>query len=418
MRLHIKKLNASALQFAVLISVIIIILLGSFITLTYTHGLFKKQSGVLLQTIDEANKGIKLSLSEPLNVDVRTTIVDENKGLFIKKNVWGGFIEIESTSENNNKMFTQRALIGEAIKNRNLGIYVSEQKMPLQLVDNAKIVGDAYISDVGIKSGNIYNTSFNGNTLVYGDIKKSQATLPALDLFWQQNISDFFNYLPESHYDYIDLDFRLRNSFDNRTKVIFNQGSMHITSEAVGNIIFKSNSEIIVTSSAFLEDVFLIAPRVVFEKNFKGTAHVLADTQIKMEENVSLHYPSSLILTDKNSSLGMPPSNEDEPVFFAPNSNINGVVIYLKNENSENNTNISIRIDENSTVFGSVYCEGNLALNGTVNGNVYTERFIVNLGSKFINYIFNGIIDRKGLNESFVGLPLQQNKKGIVKWLY
>ncbi len=415
---YIKNINASALQFAVLISVIVIILLGSFITLTYTHGLFKKQSDVLLKTIDEANRGIELSLSRSSNVDSRITVVDEHKELFIKKKVWGGFIAIESTSENKNKIFTQRALVGEALKNNNLGIFVSEQKMPLQLVGETKIVGDAYISDVGIKSGNIYNTSFKGSTLVYGDIRKSQTILPKLDLFWEKNIVNFLNSLPESNYEYVDLDYRLNNSFQNKTKVVFNQGPTTISTEALGNIIFKSDSEIVVTSNAMLEDVFLIAPKIIFKKNFKGTVHVLADTQIKVEENTSLLYPSSLILIDKNSKLGKPIPRDDEPIFLASSSTVNGVVMYLQNINSDNNTNTSIRIDENSTVFGSVYCNGNLSLSGTVNGNLYTERFIVNLGSKFINYVYNGIIDRKGVNDGFVGLPLQQNKKGIAKWLY
>lgn len=417
--IYFKKIKASALQFAILVSVIVAILLSSFLILTNTHRFFQKQSDYLLETIDESQVGLEHAMSSQSNFLDSISLPSKNGATFLKKDFWGGYIKVKSSSKIKQKVFTKQALIGSVVPLPKTAIYISESNLPLIIAGNTNITGEVYVSEAGIKAGVISGNYFNGNALVDGTIKQSREALPELDSQWRKSVNSLLYGFSQSNQGLVGLTNKIQNSFYDETIVVFDNMPVVLSGMAIGNIIIKSNSEIVVSSYATLEDVLLVAPKITIKSGFKGRIHALADSKILIEKNVFLEYPSSLVVLDKSLEFEQPIAKGEEPIYMDSNVHVEGLVIYLKKNNLENKSNTSIAIKENATVMGTIYCEGNTDIRGSIIGSIYTERFIVNdFGSKFINYIFNGKINGINLNEDFVGLPFMQEKKGIAKWLY
>jgi len=84
-----------------------------------------------------------------------------------------------------------------------------------------------------------------------------------------------------------------------------------------------------------------------------------------------------------------------------------------------NNYKPQIVIEENVTIIGEVYCEQNLEFKGNVLGTVFTNNFVAQQsGSIYQNHIYNAKILIDELPQEYIGLPLENSKKRVLKWLY
>ena len=417
--LGLKKIKASALYFAILVSVVIALLLLSFLVLTHTHRLFGLQSELLMNTVEASQDGIEYAL------DVENTLVDslrlENDNLItvIKKEAWGGFLKIESKSISKTKSFSKIGLIGQKTEKQRTAIWSSETQLPLVLVGNSKIEGDAYVSSRGIKAGVISGKYFNGKELIDGNIKVTDGTLPELDEQWILKTKELLFNFNWNNNQIIEIKKENKNSFFEPTKVIYEKGKLVLDQAFIGNIIIKSEEEIIVTRYAKLTDVVLIAPKITVEKEFSGNAHFVASQNIKLEANTQFLYPSSLVVIDGNEDFKTPITKGEEPISITEKVNFKGVITYIPKNFLELHSQTSISIQTDAVLEGNIYCKGNMELLGTVKGTVFTEHFLVNeFGSKYFNHIYNGRILSKSLPNEFSGLPLSQSKKGVAQWLY
>ncbi len=416
-----KKIKASALQFAILVSTIVAVLLASFLALTQTHRFFKTQSQFIFSVIDGANNGITYSL-QPKN-SFKDSIVLENDALrtVIKKTIWGGFEKITATASVKTKTFSKTAIIGGTISAPFTSIFIADETLPLVLVGGTKIEGTAYISRKGIKPGVIAGHYFNGKELIDGNIKISDGKLPKLSPQWIRDTRSLINHIPSNNDIVIGKEQLNTNSFFDKTQFVYSDKELIVTESFTGNIIIKSEDSITVSANAKLADVTVVAPKIIIESGFRGNASFIATDNIKLENDVHLSYPSALVIMDneidpeKNVPLG------EEPIYISENSFVKGIVVYLpkKIPETKQKTHVHITVEPLATIEGSVYSDGNTELYGTVLGTVYTQRFITNkFGSKYINHIYNGKILGNDISPEFCGLPFDTAKKGVVKWLY
>ncbi len=413
-----RKIKASALQFAILVSVVLALLLGSFITLTHTHRYFGIQSQLFMDAITQSQMGIEASLLPTSKIKDSVVIECEGFTTTLKKGVWGGFTTRSSTATSKTKTFTKKALVGTATETPKIALHVSDPQLPLVVVGDTKIEGTAYISDKGIKAGVISGHYYNGKELVYGSIRRSNASLPKLDPQWQEFTQELLRPGPIPSEFLRDLKDKNQQSFLEPSLVVYEPGTLYLVQECLGNMVIKSETEIVVSRMAKLTDVVLVAPKITIEKGFEGSAHFLSSESLKVEENVTLHYPSSLVLINKKEEESTPIPKGKEPMSISKNARIQGNIIYLP-KTSPNRSNTHVYISEDAVVEGSIYVEGNLGLAGTVVGNAYTQRFITNeFGSRYINHIYNGKLLGNDIPDTFCGLPLENKKKGVAKWLY
>jgi len=420
------RVKAGALQLTMFIVVVIAMLLAAFIMLLHTHKTFKVQTGFVIETISNVDKGINYALQNKLQLN-DTTLVnlqDEDfKTLKVHRSFWGVFEKVIAVSNIKHKTFKKIALVGASQLDINrTALYLEEQNRPLVVVGNTKIQGDVYLPKQGVRTGNISGHSYYGNQLIYGNIKTSQS-IPKLQ-------QETLNQIKKSNKTYrnintdqfLDLSIKrtYQNSFYKPIQIIYNTETINLSEISLtGHILVQSETKIIVDATSNLKDVVLIAPTIQIKNNVEGTFQAFATKEIKVGNHCKLNYPSALVLNEKIQMTNSNTSNnlKDIPsIKIAKGSKIKGVVAYF---GSTKGYKAQILIEEKATVIGEVYCDRNLELLGSVYGSVLTSGFVANQsGSVYQNHIYNGTIMVSNLAEEYVGLPFKNSKKDVAKWLY
>lgn len=413
------------MQFAILVSVIIAVLLGSFLTLSHTHRLFNLQSNLLLKTINNVNLGIEYGNSAKTIFTDSITLPPEEENTSkttLRRRFWGGFELLESESSFKATKFKKLALVGSQLPKEPISIILSENKIPLVLVGGTKIEGTAYISDKGVKAGSISGHYFTGTKLINGQINYGQNMLPKLLPSWENHITQLLDFIPSPEDIVIPIEEENKNSFFKPTQIIYQPESLVLNETYIGNILIMSDTEIRISKHATIKDATLVAPKIIIKKGFLGNLSCVASESIVVEEGVNLNYPSALILKEKTNNATEQPTNATEaPISIVGNSHISGYLVFLEDRNpsSTNRTKVNIVIGSKATIQGQVFCQGSTQLDGTVAGSVFTRRFVTKgFGSVYVNHIYNGKILGYDLNTAYCGLPFLNYNKGVTKWLY
>tara|TARA_R110002049_G_scaffold257660_1_gene433102 strand:- start:2256 stop:3536 length:1281 start_codon:yes stop_codon:yes gene_type:complete len=422
------KVKAGALQFTMFIVVVIALLLAAFIILIHTQKRFKLQTDFVKETIVNTEIGIDYALQN--DISQKDTIAVDLKGdhyktVKIYRDHWGIFEKVISISKIKHNIFKKVALIGASqSKTNRTALYVEDNNKPLVVVGNTKIQGITYLPKQGIRTGNISGHSYYGNQLIYGISKTSKTELPKLlneTLKHIQNIQNTIEFTNKE--EFIDIG-KIRihqNSFYNPLQVVYGHTDIFLSEVSLtGHILVQSKTKIVVGASSNLKDVILIAPEIEIKNNTQGTFQVFATKQITVGNHCKLDYPSALVLNEdsKNDNVVVQSNYQKETpcIKLDKKTEIRGSIIYLGNTK---NYKTQVFIDENTKVIGEVYCSQNLELLGSVYGSVFTSNFIANQsGSSYQNHLYNATISIDGLPEEYVGLPFENSKKDIVKWLY
>lgn len=420
------KLKAGALQFTLFISIVIALLLIAFILFVQTHKRFTIQTNFIKESINNSNNGIKYTLLNTVKLNDTTAINlnDENyKSLKVYRDFWGIFEKTISISKIKTNTYKKVALLGATqLPLNRTALHLKDNNKPLVIVGNTKIAGLAYLPKSGIKSGSISGQSYYGTQLIYGSTKES-TNFPQLNkelLYTIKTINTLISKTPQSQYINLEAGQQYSNSFINPVQVIFKPSTIHLNNTTIsGHIIVKSKTKIIVDNTSTLKDVILIAPKIEIRQHVKGNFQAIASEEIIMQKNCTLNYPSALVVIKKQETKNKSTTNKEIiPLKINTNSTIKGVVIYFDLE-QKNNYNIQLSIAEGTKVYGEVFCNDNLELNGSVFGTVYTNNFTTKkAGSIYQNHIYNGQIIVDSLNTNYIGLPFKNSKKGILQWLY
>jgi cytoskeletal protein CcmA (bactofilin family) len=421
------KVKAGALQFTMFIVIVIAILLAGFILLINTHNRFKIQSDFVIETVENANKGIDYVLKNeiPLNDSVPIRLnLEDYKTVKGYRDYWGIFEKVLITSTIKTNCFKKVCLIGALQpKKDRIALYIEDNNKPLVVVGNTKIEGLSYLPKQGVRTGNISGNSYYGNELIYGN-KRISNQFPKLSKESLRNIKAIRNnggVLNTNQYLELDTSKKSENSFLNQPQIIFSHTDINLSGVSLtGHIIVESKTKIIVDSSSKLIDVVLVAPKIEVKANSKGTFQALATKEITVGRNCSFNYPSALILTESIENNGPVESGsgykDTSFIKIGKGTSFKGVIVYIS---EAKNYKAQVFIDEKTTVTGEIYCNRNLELLGSVNGSVFTSNFMANQsGSSYQNHIYNATVRVNYLAEEYVGLPFDKSKKGVVAWLY
>lgn len=411
-----RKYKASALQFSILVSVIVAILLAAFLLFTFTSSSFTVKSHQVLYNIDISSKGIQYLLQDGFDIEDSLVVSIEGNPVVLSNTYWGGFELACATAGGDENKFKKIALLGSGWEGEITGMYLQDNSLPLVLAGNTRIEGAVFSPENIIKPGNISGNYFNGGKLVNGSRYNSKSFLPALDPKWKDYVLEMQAFSPGPK-DLVSEPGSLRNSFFGELKVIYNTEKIILDHQVLGHVIVSSEKEIEISSFSELDQILLIAPKVVVNSNFTGSLHIISE-EVKVGENTKLEYPSSITVIQKP-SFGKETSYGEEPKIFIGNKSIvRGNIIYLTTEEEDKSRNHVI-IGNDAVVEGNVYSEGYTELKGTVIGSVYTKYFVANeSGSIYINHIYNGKILTEEVKVEMAGLPLEGKSKTIAAWLY
>jgi hypothetical protein len=298
-------IKAGSLFYAIVISVIIAIVSSSFILFAYlSHIEFDNQS--LQQRLNlNAQSGLNLlmsnqSLIEPGQSDVIDLFSTGEDSVFLKRKSWGAFEVIYASARFHGRTAERIAQVGFPRDSSNVySIYLVDEGKPLGVCGKTKITGPVYLPKAGVERKYIEGESYNGAHLIFGEIKKSKNTLPPFNPELIQHIQQLLKEKRASDNDsVIQLNRAFKgdsivNSFKNNTVVLKHHGIIKIENSLFeGNVIIASDTLIIVSPTTIMKNIVLVAPKIIFEKNFRGQLQAFASDSIIAKESVSFVYPS------------------------------------------------------------------------------------------------------------------------------
>ncbi len=420
------KLKSGALQLTLFISIIIAVLLMGFVLLLHSHKRFQVQTDFILETTENAQKGIEHAMLHSIRLKDTVAIpLDETnyKTLKIHRDFWGIFEIVTSKSKIKTNHFRKIALIGAKSKAQNrTALYLQDTRKPLVVVGRTKIEGVVFLPKQGVKAGTISGHSYTGSQLLYGSTQQSAALPPLTTGIFDQIESIEYQVSEISNAQFITIKPGLySNSFFKPVQIHFSKSDILLNEvQLTGHIIVQSKTKITVQASAVLKDIVLIAPEIEIENNVIANFQAFASKKMSVGNSVQLRYPSALILNknqvgSQSNTTGI---KEKPSIQIGKSSVVKGVVVYLGND-PPNNYKTQIELQETSVLIGELYCNQNTELKGTVYGTVFAKNFIANqFGSIYQNHIYNGKINVHKLPKKYVGLLFNNSKKEVLKWLY
>lgn len=367
-------------------------------------------SGVLF--ISSANKRIEVnySIQEHLLFNNQVSLLlgakKETQGLFqvihstgdtteINKKSWGAYDVVVAKTFNGNQAILKSGLTGNTFIDPLPALYLPNQRQVVKLCGDTKIEGTVYLSERGLERGYIAGTNYKNDKLLYGIQKLSDRNLPSLKDHVKNLSLD--NFKKGS----VNMDFVNRDtifSFSEETKLVSKVETLIIQHNVSGNVIFHSFDKVLVSSSAKLHNVIIIAPEVEFESGFKGNVQVIAHKMIKCNDEVTLEYPSSLVLNELTRNDG----DGENGISIGANSKVLGGVL-LVSQNPNFRKPVQLRIDESAIIGGLVYNSGTTELKGKLLGHLYTNAFNLKVGGgQYGNHLLNTTISSRQLPDNFI----------------
>jgi hypothetical protein len=333
---------------------------------------------------------------------------DENSGIEgnYKTKSYGLLTLLLAESSVGNDTVTSAHFVGSYHTDKT-AIYLTNISKSLSYSGTVKLTGDSQLPSTIIETSYI-TSSFNKLTNT-GKVTVSDVTLPEINPDFEKIFENTYGQKTNLKDVEKPKDSLYYNSFYKETKEIYVNSTLS-NSIFKGNFILRSKDSIRIKKNVVLEDVIIIAPKITFESGFKGTVQAFATKGIELEEKVTLNYPSVVCVYNEN--------EEESKIKIKKESTISGAVVLFGNPIEKLNKN-SIEIDEDTLIFGDIYCTGRLSLRSTVYGSVYTNRFFIKTAATtHDNTISNIEINANKRPEYFISIPLFTTQKtvyGILK---
>lgn len=418
-------IKASSLFYAVVISIIIAIVSSSFILFAYLYRIESDQLGISERLQLNAESGLNLLLSQQSLLSLNDSKIldlygNNEDSVFLNRKPWGAFEVMISRAVFHGQISERIAQAGWVTDSlQQFSLYLADEGKPLAVCGNTAIRGNAYLPKSGVERAYIESQAYMGSKLIYGNIYKSKSEVPEFNSLLIKYIQTLLKDKTGSETDSLIQLQRplsndsLGNSFKNSTVILYSKDVIKMENSTFsGNIVIASDTLITVSETAVLNDIILIAPKIILQKEFKGQIQAFASDSILVEEHVFLRYPSVLGIVSTNAARNC-------AVVLDKRDTIVGSV-FAHQPTVDSYKRAGIRLGEKSMVVGQVYSTGYAELKGAVYGGVMCSSFLLETpSSKYENHLLDAIIDQTGLPDYYTGVALlkQSAYKKVVKWV-
>lgn len=389
------KLKGGALYIAIIISVLISVVLTLFIVLAY-HNIQSIQVQSSVSQLElSLESGFELSKSSYFakeNQNRWRKLPYNNDSIAIKKLQWGCFQLISVNAKNVHHHLNKIGLFGSAATT-DTALMVSEQNKPIGLAGKIKFLGMCYLPKAGIKTAYIEGTSFSDLNSLRPFIKSAPSVIPNIDESFLKDVAETqseLNLQTDSLIDFIpDV---LNNSFKQKT-VVVQQGSISLNSQTLSNNIkLIAANTITIDNTCQLNNVLLIARKIIFKKGFKGIVHAIAKDSIVTEDECEFNYPSSFCTF--NSKAISSSNNSIKGIFFGEKCKFEGSILAVTNKESAYKS--VIKLNKQFQLIGSAYSSNYCDVQGNIYGTIICSSVLLQTPSAtYENHLLNCLLDPK-----------------------
>jgi hypothetical protein len=339
--------------------------------------------------------GFEIAQSDFYNTNSGTTwqkMPYNNDSIMVKKMAWGCFTLVDVKAKNTHFKTHKTGLFGAA-SSLDTALMVAEQNKPIGLAGKIKFKAACYLPKAGVKSAYIAGTSFSDLNSVRPFIKQAPGYIPEIDENYLKSIEQSqseLNPYTDSLISFIpDV---INQSFQQKTAVI-QQGSVNLNKQVLSNNIKIIVSDLItVENTCQLNNILLIARKVIFKKGFKGTVHVIARDSIITEDECEFNYPSSFCVYSTSSSSTTNPVVRG--IFFGTQCKFKGGLLAanIKSQSSR----MMIRLNKQFELIGNLYSSDYADAQGNLYGSFFCRTLLLQTPSGvYENHLLNCLIDPK-----------------------
>lgn len=397
--------KASSLTSAIFICLIISVFCGCLVLIHHFNILLNSKIELQNHLVNRNDSAFNyfLNNSSLLENTNSVDVFDDKIQSYAEIKNWGFFNVLTCKSIFKTDTVYKTAMVGKrSIEKQPLALYVTNYDKPLKLSGEINIIGTLKVPNGRVEYAYINNQNSN-KIQIKGVQLNSEDFLPKLK-------TRDFNLQLESSFPHKVLNYEetIINDFNNGTLFIDYEEIRNLKNISLkGNIILESKSTITLRKESNLEDILVIAPRVIVENGFRGNVQIIAKSEVVIQENAYLYYPSSIYVKNEIDSV---------KIHINRNSKIAGGIV-IDSETYKSSLKKILIIDEGAKVMGNVYCKGKTQFNGEIIGSLFTDRFFLKTNSSsYENIIFNGTINRGDLPKDFIGLPLFDNEINDIKY--
>jgi len=417
-----RKLRAHTLVLALTISLIITALTAS---LTWLYSMQLKmydETLINLKLSKNIDSGFNLVIANDLQMRIddpfyaTSLFGGTDDSVLLKRSTWGLYDLVACKAWFKNQLMYRSALYGYLMNEKPFAMYAADNGVILNLCGNSSLIGDCYLPKADLKAGIIDKVGFKGNSLIKGSKYSSTPYLPPIDsqlydlnhsyMLMALNAKDGFTNVTSLQED------SFVNSFFTKPSLIKVKNNSILSQVSIkGQVIVMCPGTLHIANSAYLEDVLIYAEKIVIKSGFKGSLQAFATSQIIIEPNVYLQYPSALYLSPVNLT------SERSNILLQKNATVEGLIFC----DSRGDEMSDVFINDYARMKGVVYVNGRTMIDGTIEGSLISKLLTVKASSgTYDNFIFNGKINRDALSEHFTNSPFVKlsSSTGIVKWLY
>jgi hypothetical protein len=413
------KLKGGALYVAIIISILISIILSLFIVIAYHNVQSVQAQNSLMQLNQSLESGFEIAQSAYYNPNSGASwqkMPYNNDSVIVKKMAWGCFTIVDVKAKNSHFNLHKTGLFGSDAS-MDKALIVAEQNKPIGLAGKIKFNGSCYLPKAGVKSAYIEGTSFSDLNSIRLYIKQAPAYIPEIDENYLKSIEQTqleLNVYTDSLIAFIPE--VLNQSFKQKTAVI-QQGSVTLNSQMLsGNIKVIASNIITVENTCQLNNILLIARKVIFKKGFKGTVHVIAKDSIMTEDECEFNYPSSFCVYSNSSSIIANPLVRG--VFFGTQCKFKGGLLAANNKT--NSSRMMIRLNKQFEMIGNIYSSDYADAQGNLYGSIFCKTLLLQTPSGvYENHLLNCMIDPKRYGANLAvpkWFKQKENKSVCAQW--
>jgi hypothetical protein len=412
------KIDGGILLYAIFITFIVAVFSGILILLFSYLNKNAKDYFIYNQMEDEVKSAIQYSLSSESNMKyfMAKKFQIYNDAPFktiVNRYPWGVYDIIHAFSYHKFDSIEITALAGSAKRyTESIALNITNAQNGLKVSGKTIIEGEIILPNTAVKKVNIEGRSFENINQRFNISKQNYNNLPPIN----KNIFQPLKYLQKDYIkeqfyslDYITSSDSIVNSFTKTPIIIYHSGKINLENKTlIGNIILVSDDEVFLDGSCKIKNIIVVG-RKIHVSNLKNSQMQCFAEQSIILDNVSLDYPSAIVLKDSINRM-------DNKLSVLGNSNIRGTIIHITKPSVKSR----IHISRESQVEGIVYSSSFVELKKNLHGSLICySLFFETKQNTYENLLVDSKIDINKRSNLFIepNIFSNNNDKEIIKWL-
>lgn len=340
----------------------------------------------------------------------------------LTKRNWGIFDLCISKAFIQQDTITKVFFVANTIDSAKWGaLYIKDEDRSIGISGNTVITGKVFLPKAGLLKSYINGNGYTGSDkLVDGTIFESNKKLPELEMDRIRTLDSLYTPGAESDTSVLNADI-VRTPFSRPARQFsLNKNEVIIKNKVfTGNIILRSDTNIIIDSTSRLDNIIVFARSIVVRSGFRGNCQLFARDSVRIEKNCTFQYPScvGIVNLDPIKQVNGFPLK----ISIGENTMIFGSVFIYQKITSE--LIPMINIEKKAQISGLVYSPGFIKYNDEfkVCGSIFTRGFLIQKDNIFQENVLNNIsISLPALSKYYLTsqlFPVSGKKKKVLQWL-